>query len=82
MDVPILVVDDVPANPLAIQAVLTEPGVEFVSASGGETARMLKACETGAADDGLKPFEPVVRQVAVFRSRQASPANSHRSPAP
>ena len=120
MDVPILVVDDEPANLLTMQAVLAEPGIEFVSAasgvqalrclierefalirldvnmpgldgfetaalirarpasahtpiifvsaSGGDTARMLKAYETGAADYVLKPFEPIVLQakVAVF----------------
>ena len=120
MDVPILVVDDEPANLLAMQAVLAEPGIEFVSAasgvqalrclierefalilldvnmpgldgfetaalirarpasahtpiifvsaSGGDKARMLKAYETGAADYVLKPFEPIVLQakVAVF----------------
>ena len=40
----------------------------FVSASGGDKARMLKAYETGAADYVLKPFEPIVLQakVAVF----------------
>ena len=120
MDVPILVVDDEPANLLTMRAVLAEPGIEFVSAasgvqalrclierefalilldvnmpgldgfettalirarpasahtpiifvsaSGGDTARMLKAYETGAADCVLKPFEPIVLQakVAVF----------------
>ena len=120
MDVPILVVDDEPANLLTMQAVLAEPGIEFVSAasgvqalrclierefalilldvnmpgldgfettalirarpasahtpiifvsaSGGDKARMLKAYETGAADYVLKPFEPIVLQakVAVF----------------
>ena len=45
MDVPILVVDDKPANLLAMQAVLT--------------ARMLKAYQTGAANDVLKPYEPL-----------------------
>ena len=120
MDVPILVVDDEPANLFAMQAMLAEPGIEFVSAasgaqalrclidrefalilldvnmpdldgfetaalirarpasahtpiifvsaSRGDTARMLKAYETGAADYVLKPFEPIVLQskVAVF----------------
>ena len=120
MDVPILIVDDEPANLLAMQAVLAEPGIEFVSAasgsqalrclierefalilldvnmpgldgfetaalirarpasahtpiifvsaSGGDTVRMLKAYVTGAADYVLKPYEPIVLQskVAVF----------------
>ena len=120
MDVPILIVDDEPANLLAMHAVLTEPGIEFVSAAsgaqalrclierefalilldvnmpgldgfetaalirarpasahtpiifvtagGGDTARMLKAYETGAADYVLKPYEPIVlrSKVAVF----------------
>ena len=60
MDVPILVVDDEPANLFATQALLAE--------RRGDTARMLKAYETAAADYVLKPFEPIVLQskVAVF----------------
>ena len=120
MDVPILIVDDEPANLFTMQAVLAKPGIEFVraasgpqalrclierefalilldvnmpgldgfetaalirarpasahtpiifvSAGGVDTARVLKAYETGAADYLLNPYQPIVLQakVAVF----------------
>ena len=42
MDIPILVVDDEPANLLVTQAVLAQSGIEFVSeASGTQALRCL-----------------------------------------
>ena len=120
LNVPVLVVDDEPANLLAMEAVLAGAGIEFVgvasgadalrclierdfalilldvnmpgldgietaalirarpasahipiifvTAHAGDTARMLKAYETGAADFVIKPYEPIVlrSKVAVF----------------
>lgn len=120
MNVPILVVDDEPANLLAMEALLEESGVEFVGAASGaqalryllerefalilldvnmpgldgyetaalvrarhasahipiifvtaggsDSARMLKAYQSGAADYVFKPFDPIVlrSKVAVF----------------
>ncbi len=120
LKVPVLVVDDEPANLLVMESVLADSGIEFVgvisgtealrrlierdfalilldvnmpgldgietaalirarpatartpiifvTAHGGDTPRMLKAYETGAADYVQKPYEPVVlrSKVAVF----------------
>ncbi|MGS0753546.1 putative bifunctional diguanylate cyclase/phosphodiesterase [Roseateles sp. GG27B] len=120
MNVPILVVDDEPANLLAMEALLDESGIEFVGAASGaqalrhllerefalilldvnmpgldgyetaalirarhasahipiifvtaggsDSARMLKAYQSGAADYVFKPFDPIVlrSKIAVF----------------
>ena len=42
LNIPSLIDDDVPAKPLPMLAVLTEPGIEFASAASGLQALRLK----------------------------------------